>query len=129
MIKCGEWRHGVVAQCTTRWVSLDSGIEHPACVLYTVLFYALGTNLAVFESSTDIPSITPAAPGQQSFRHEHARKLSTFTSTWVISCMFTRLSRLSAEVFMDADSIEIGTSAAPASWPPAVLAPPLEAVA
>eukprot|EP00808_Paulinella_micropora_P025659 g2214.t1 len=42
--------------------------------------------------------------------------------------MFTRLSRLSAEVFMDAGSIEIGTSPAPASWPPAVLAPPLEAL-
>eukprot|EP00808_Paulinella_micropora_P020426 g6386.t1 len=81
----------------------------------------------VSQSSGDIPSITPAAPGRQSFRHEHARKLGTFTKTCVISGMFTRLSRLSAEVFMDADSIEIGTSAAPASWPPAVLAPPLEA--
>eukprot|EP00808_Paulinella_micropora_P009811 g80033.t1 len=114
-------------------VSIDVRLEHPTyavqsshCFLRTWYKPLHCTSLlqahcpystpalgSVFGLNGDMFSITPAVPGQQSFRHEHARQFGTFTSTWVISCMFMCLSRLSTKGFVDADSVEVGTCLEP----------------
>eukprot|EP00808_Paulinella_micropora_P004768 g61159.t1 len=92
---------------------IDVRLEHPAYVLYNPhsVFYALGTNIYTVQGLSRCVMAKyeyyPPVPGQQSFRHEHARQLGTFTSTWVISCMFMCLSRLSTKGFVDADSVEV----------------------